>query len=190
MAVGEYALTSLRNVKDYYGKSGSDVNDDRLLELLINKYSVLFETKIDKNIVSREYTEYLDGRGLSVLFPIQYPIISISGIWDSFAWTWDDSTLIAATNYRIADNNRIVFKNTILSDNVQNVKMVYTAGYATVPEDLELACINEVVRAYKRRKENDVQSKSLSDGSVSYVSTDFLKQTKVVLYKYGFKGAF
>lgn len=177
-------LCTLTELKSFYGKTSTDIADDVLITNLIVRYSAFFESYIGKNIISREHTDYYDGKGFNVLFVDQYPITSISGIWDSSDWSWDDSNLISSDNYRIADSNRILFRSTTLADEDQNIKIIYTAGYSAVPEDLRQACVVEVLRAYKHRKEVDIVSKSLSDGSVSYIERNLLAQTKLILNRY------
>lgn len=185
MAVGTYALTTLSGVKDYMGGLDGETDVDSLIESLIDQTSAIFETYIDKNILSREYTEYYDGGDGVHIFPKQYPITIISGIWDDIDWVWADTTLVASTDYRIHNNNKyIVFKTTTLFDYDQNVKLIYTAGYTTIPEDIELCCIKEVARSYKHRRDVDVISSTLADGSVNYVAKSLLPNTKMILNKY------
>lgn len=185
MAINIYSLTSLDSIKNFMGKVGAKAEDDDLLEGLIDRVSVLFESYCDRKFLSRDYMDYHDGKGVDKLFVNQYPITSISGIWDDREWAWDSTTEIDNSYYRISNNsNYIVFKDTTLLDYDQNLKIVYTAGYSAIPYDLEHACIMEVSRAYKNKNQIDVLSKSLADGSVSFVTSDFLPGTLTILNKY------
>lgn len=183
MATNQYVLCSLDNVKNFLEITVSGTDD--LISELINRYSILFETYMGKNILSREYTEYYDGGGHSELFTAQYPITVVSGIWDDSDWSWPDSTLVDATDYMITRNeDSIVFKYTTLNDNSMNIKIIYTAGYSSIPEDIKMACIEEVAKSYKGRQEINVLSKTLGDGSVSFHETDLLSKTKLTLNRY------
>ena len=184
MSINTYSLITLSECKDFMGMSDSDSTTDDLLEDLINRVSILFESYMNRNILSREYTEYFDGKGESILFPKQSKITTISGVWDDYGWEWDTDDLIASTDYKIVDDTFIVFKTTSLNDYTQNVKIIYTAGYSTTPDDLIQACIVEVSRMYKNKNSVDITSKTLSDGSVSFYDKGILPLTIITLNKY------
>lgn len=185
MAVATTSFCSKDDVKKYLGfDSVISVTDDASLEIIIDGISVAIESYIGRDILSREYTEYYDGMGSKYLFPDHYPITSVSGIWEDADWEWGASTEIDSSDYRIKDNNHIVLTSDFFDKDDQNIKIIYTAGYASVPADLKLASIEEAARRFKRRKEIDVTAKSIGDGNVEITIDDFLPQTKVVLEKY------
>lgn len=182
--VNEYSLTTLNLVKNFMGMSGAISDTDDLIENLINRVSILMESFMNRNVLSREYTEDHDGKGAMVLFPKQPKITTVSGIWDDYDWEWTDDDLIDADNYKIIDENYIVFKTVALNNYTANVRIIYTAGYSSVPDDLVQACITEVSRMYKNRNQIDITSKTLSDGSVSFSDKSFLPLTYTTLKKY------
>ena len=184
MAVNQYSLVSLYEVKNFIGMDGSASDIDDLLEDLINRVSISFESYMNRNILTREYTEYHDGKGAMVLFPKQPKITTISGIWDDYDWEWTDDDLIDSDDYRIVDENYIVFKNVALNNYTQNIKLISTCGYISTPDDLKQACITEVSRIYKNRNSVDITAKTLSDGSVSFSSKNFLPLTIKTLNRY------
>lgn len=184
MAVDTYALTSLNNVVKFIGQESFNSDDSDLIENLINRVSTLFEGYTGRNILSRSYTEYSDGGGVSVLFPKQPKITEVTSIHDSYDWEWIDDDLVDAGDYRIVDENYIVLKNTTFNNYIQNVRLVYVAGYSTTPNDVEQATITETARIFKNRLEVDITAQTLADGSVSYTSKELLPQTKLVLNKY------
>ena len=186
-----YALTSLENVKKFMStdveqSDKTDVPDDDLIYALINRVSATMETYSDRKFLSREYTEYSDGNNSNKLYPSQYPVTSVSGIWQDPNWVWEDATLIAATNYRISSTGRyIVFKTRGLLPNYpENIKNIYTAGYTTVPYDVEDACIKQLASIFKSKEDIHVFSKSLEDGSVERYQTALLPSVKLVLDLY------
>lgn len=182
--VNTYSLVSLPDVKTLLGSTVPD--DDNLIAELINRYSVLIETYLGRNVISRVYIEDYDGGGFDELFTNQYPITSISGIYNDTDWNWTADTLIDSDYYRKAqDGNSIIFTSDVtLGDYRENIRVVYTAGYSTVPEDIQMACIEEVARAFKNRQEIGVTSKSLGDGSISYSAQGLLTKTTMVLDSY------
>lgn len=184
MAVNTYSLISLDEVKKFMGMTGSTSDTDDLLEDLINRVSTIFEAFIGMNILSRSYTEYKNGGGGLVIFPDQSPITAVTSIYDDYDWEWNSDDLIDADTYRIVEECYIIIKTVTLGDYKQNIKITYTAGYSTTPDDLKQACITEVSRTYKNKNQVDVTSKTLSDGSVSFYTKDLLPQTILTLNKY------
>lgn len=189
------ALTTVEDVKAHRLAQGNVMNttpekDDRI-EALINAVSARFETYCDRTFLSSNYTEYHDGDGHGVIYTKQYPLTSVSGIWDDMDWNWEDNTLVDSTSYRIVDDNCVVFKSGSFLPGIyrQNIKISYTAGYETVPYDLVIACIDEVLRVLDTRYAPGVSYATNNDETVSFVTTDFLDTTKVVLNKYKRRGA-
>jgi len=196
MSIDTYALTSREAVHAYRIANGERLNTtpetNTLIDNLINAVSARFESYCDRKFKSREYTEYHDGGGHSVLYPDQYPITSISGIYDDSNWSWAESSKIDSTQYRIVGDNSIVFKSTanVMGDYRQNIKLIYTAGYSTLPYDLENACILEIMRAMGRLEDLEVSEKRSNENLLKYVASDFLPETRSVIEKYRRKVAF
>jgi len=187
MAINTYSLVDLPSVKRFMGVTGSDTEMDDLLCELINRHSVLFETYMSRNILSRSYTETQDGGGYHMLFTTQYPIQSVSSIHDSSSWVWSDDTLIDTDDYVITSGdhlNAIILKTLVFGDYLDNVKVIYTAGYDEVPLDIQQCIIEEVVRSYNDKDELGVSIKSISDDSMHYTSQGLLEKTQQVLSKY------
>lgn len=185
MALDTYALCTVQDVIDYGGDDRiNDATDHTLLESLINAVSTSIETYTSNQILSRERTEYHDGTGNKYIYPYYTPITSISGIWDDVSWEWGSSTEIDSSLYRVKNNNTIVLYNTTTTVGDQNIKIIYTAGYATVPYDIKQVCVEEVLRRYKRRSNIDISAISMDDGSISIMSDDLLPRNKMILNKY------
>lgn len=182
MALSSIALTTVSGVKQY-GSMPDATDNDSLIESLINRVSSLFESFTDRTFVSREFTEYYDGLGY-VLFPDHYPITTVSGIWDDTDWMWPSTSLVDSSYYRVVDGNRIVLNDKYLTVYSQNVKIIYTAGYETVPEDIEQACIEEVLHRYIGRTQVDVASKTLEDGTALFTPRSLLPQVIEALKPY------
>ena len=187
------ALCTVADVESHYFMSDSGTTPtlssgvNSLIEDLIDQVTQIFETICGRTFASTEYTEYYSGNGTQYLYPDNYPITSVSGIWDDLSWDWDTSTLATASNYRIMDERAIIYKpGYVFYDYDQNVKIIYTAGYATagIPKDLKLACIQEVVRMWKSRKDIDITSESQTDGSITRTSKELLPITMETLNRY------
>ena len=178
------ALCTRLEVKNFLNINASDNISDNLIHDLINRMSVVFENYCGRNICpSAAYVEYYDGQGSSYLFLKNTPILSVNYIYDDSAWLWGSNTLINSSEYRIVNDNHIVYKGRF-SDASQNIKISYNAGYNTPPLDIKQACIEEVSRLFKRRNERDIQVLSKEDGSITYITDDFIPFTKSILDKY------
>lgn len=185
MAVIDDALTSLANVKEFMNIKTSDNVDDTFIENLINRYTEAFESYCGvKSFKAANYIEYYDGSGTKYLFLYNIPINSISEINDDSDWLWAVDTTIAVDSYRIVDKKYVVLSSDYFTIGDQNIKVKYNAGFERIPYDLEEACIIEVVRAFKHRKNFDVITQTNQDGTIQYQQRDFLYQTVSILKKY------
>jgi len=196
MSTNEYSLTVREEVKNHRIANGDDLDTtpetNALIDSLIDAVSSRFESKCDRQFLSRDYTEVYDGKGASILYPNQYPITAVTSIKDSSDWDWDNTTAVSGTEYRVVNSNSIVFKSTAnsMGDYPQNVQLVYTAGYTTVPYDLENACISEVLRAMEKIGELAISEKRSQDFLLKYIATSFLAETETTLKRYKRRGAY
>ncbi len=81
----------------------------------------------------------------------------------------------------------IILDNSTFYDGVQNVKIVYKGGYASIPEDLRQACIETVVQKWKEGREGllGITSRTEPDGSISiFTEAGMLPDVKRVLSRY------
>jgi hypothetical protein len=90
----------------------------------------------------------MDG-GTQYLMPKFWPVASIAGIWDDDDHVWDSSSLIDATEYWIDQNKLgvICFEYAATLPGYQNIKITYTAGYASqsvIPGDIQRAAMMQV----------------------------------------------
>jgi len=185
MAVESNALCSLDEVKNYIGMVGSKQVDDDLLEDLSNRVTQLFTNFCERDTFKvKTYTEYYDGDASRHLFVNNTPLISITSIYDDPDWVWGSDTLLVASTYRIVDGKYVTLNGEAFSSYDQSIKIVYRAGYETIPLDLKQAAIEEVVRKYKHRKDFDVLSKTLDDGTADYIGPELMKSTLQVLKFY------
>jgi hypothetical protein len=187
--LSEYALITVDDVRSHRLANGITLNttpdQNIILENLINHITSMFEGFCDRRFVSRTYTEYHNGNGRSILYTANNPIISITSINVDSDWTWDASTLLSSSYYRIFDNIGIITKCCDYFEvGQQNIKVVYVAGYAVIPEDLKLACIMEVLNRFDNSKSIGVVNISVDGLSTSYSQDRFLPITTQVLKKY------
>lgn len=157
--------TTLDEVRTYLGVGASDTSKDALLAQLlwaaegaVNGYCTGDATV---SLLSQSFTEYLDG-GTSVLTVTHWPLVSVRlievGITD-FTTVYDSTLADTANSVLVShlDGGRIFLSGTpgqapgLFLDprpltNRATVRVTYTAGFTSVPEDVKLAVWKLVAR--------------------------------------------
>ena len=177
------ALTSLTHMMTQFGLPFSEQEQ---IEQLIDSASWAANTYTNRLLKSRTLTEYYDGDGSSVLWLNQRPVVSVTSINIDSGYTWGTDTLIDSTDYQVyLDEGKIAFTGTLLSSGYRLVKVVYVAGYSTVPYDIERAVQDLAYYWYKQRTDKSVgvSSRSTEGRSVSY-SQEIPDQIKGVFDRY------
>jgi len=130
-----------------------------ILANLIAAASAMFARSIGHNLVSQTVTEYRDGDGTNELILDQYPVISLTSI----TITNDDGveTVILGTQFRVDSASGIArFKPNSTADyssfpaGFQNLKAIYNAGYASIPEDVQEAVCELAAWLYSQNKQD------------------------------------
>lgn len=185
MAVASDALCTKDNVKDFLGITGFKPEDETLIEDTIDRVTDLFENYCRRKFKSATYTEYHSPQtNDNKIFPKNFPITSITNMYDDPDRSYGSDTLITASEYGVVDDVYVEWIDGSFSGGTNSVKITYVGGYSTIPEDLTQACVEEVARRFKRRKDLEVTQKTLTDGSRTMLAGDFLPQTKMVLNLY------
>lgn len=136
MAVNDFALCTLTEVKNWLQLSGANATRDRFIEDRIEDISAQIEGYIGDNVVGRMYTEYYSGDGSDTLIVNHRPLNSISTLIDDTDREWDNTQDVISYDDRMIDrkrgkitlwNDESVFN---LPDGGQNVKIEYHAGYS------------------------------------------------------------
>lgn len=189
------ALCTLDQVKAHFG-FGDNAQDEVELERLITVAQELIESYCGRKFDEATFTEYYNGDGTDLLFVKNYPIISVTSLHDdSSGRTFGADTLIDPTGYAVIDSNRIQLFTSLFAEEVNNVKIVYVAGYSDatvgthvpIPQDLRQACIQQVGWMFKRGKGHNygINSKSLDDGTIQFIETgDLLPSVKLTIRRY------
>ncbi len=183
-----YDLIASETLKAYMGIDGSQ--QDALLESLIRQCTALFENVCNRKFKARNYSydpdsdDYdadnaiLSGNDTGELVLPQFPVNSLTTL------IVDGITIPEPSLY----GRDGMIMNVFFPKGVQNVKVVYNAGYAEIPGDLEMVCIEQCAWLFKQSPAGGnllgVSSKSLADGSVSYSARGLLPTAKEVLQKY------
>ena len=197
MAVGEYALITLIQLKTYMKLTIDD--NDELLENLIDRTTSLFEDFTSRNLKARDYSydsesdDYdqdnavLDGNDKNQIILPQYPVNSVSTLRINEV---EISARAGYTQGYIIDRNTGILRLSgyVFSQGMANIEIEYNAGYSSVPDTLIQACIEQSAWKYKQSVPGGallgVNSRQLADGSVSYATKELLPEVRMVLEKY------
>lgn len=173
-------LTSTDAVKAWLNISGN--SDDALLDKLVSRGSQFIRTYCQRDFLSQAYADTFDGRDTSrIAFP-NYPVTAVASV------TIDGTAIPARPS---ALGSGYVFSPTMLSlsgfsftRGFGNVVVAYTAGFATVPPDLEQACVELIAFKYRERDRIGHQSKTLGGETVAFYIGDMPKPVQTVLETY------
>jgi hypothetical protein len=171
------ALTTVNAVKAAAGITVSDV--DSLIHAFILRASAAVEKFCQRSLLSQVHTELRDGTGNTAMLLRESPVtavtsVTIDGVLVPQAPAFGDA------GWRLADR-QIVLTGYRFARGQKNVELVYTAGDATVPPDVEGAVIETVQLMLERRKHVDVSSKSLAGETVSFITAELTPSAKQIL---------
>lgn len=161
------ALTTTAAVKLLRGITGNEL--DTMIARLIDSASAAVEAYLSRTILTAQHVDVRDGNsGLSMMLR-QYPVRAVAAV------VVNGQTIpqggAGLPGWRLAGRS-LVLDGYRFARGLANVEITYTAGYDTVPPDIEHACIETVLLALERRNHIDVSSKSLAGETISYITAD------------------
>lgn len=179
-------LTTLAKVKQYLGIATDDTSDDDLLTRLINAASMAIEVYCSRTFLSAAYTETRDGTGTRKMTMRNFPVTAVASVFvDGQAVP---ARLSPLSNGYTFDDLKVALTGYVFTSGMGNVTVTYTAGFASVPYDIEQACIEAVSLRYKAKDRLGVNSKSLAGESISFTNDDFPDYVTRVLRQYQMVG--
>ena len=128
------------------------VADQAMVEKIITAASVWANNITSRLLAARALTEVYDGRGATVLFARNYPINAITTIHQDEDRAFPVGTLVPAADYVFSTTGprTITAVNDVVWElGIQTIQVIYNAGYATIPDDLENAILILVDYWYK-----------------------------------------
>lgn len=181
------ALTTLANVKQYLGIEPGDTSADALLERMINAASATIERYCGRTFLQATYTDVMHGTGQRRMSLRNIPVTAVTSVTvggraiqprqseTGQGFTFD-KYCVSLTGHSFADG-------------YDNVVISYTAGFAEVPADVDMACCELVSLRYKTLDRLGVTSKSLAGESISFNMGDFTEPVRRALDQYRVWGA-
>lgn len=166
---GGSLFTTLGNLKEYGNITSA--NYDAAFAALIGRCTKEIQSRLQRVGFQGTYTEYFDGAGSPQIRPIERPIVSVTSLHESLDQVWDSTTEIAAADYTVDLKAARVEKRAGVPfyGGFQGIRLVYVGGWATVPADVEQACIELVLMKFEAKQNLITSSTSLGDGSQSFL---------------------
>lgn len=182
-------IISLAELKTYLQQNTTDF--DTILGLIRTAADAFVRRFCDREFTQETYTQYYDGNGKDSLLLRHYPIISITSIHLDPDRVFGADTQISASDIILSDENKELGYVELLGGEVfsagkKNVKIVYVAGYATVPGDLKLATLGVGAREFMLQDKalNGQTNQNVGDRSINLSPEDLPRNVWMVLEAY------
>lgn len=145
-------LCSTTNLKVMLGiTSGS--GSDAMLALIKAQIEAWVKTYCGREFLVASYTEYHDGYGDNQVRTLQRPIVSVTSVYSDPSRLFEAASLIPAADI-IGDSRSYVLGYIELLTyrflkGLKSTKIVYSAGYSTIPSDLSGAVMKIICHQFK-----------------------------------------
>lgn len=158
-------LTTLANAQAWVGDSTSA--SDPVIVRLITAVSTQIQAWLGYQVASQSYTRTFDGRGGHTQMLPDRPVSAVASV------TVDNIAIQAAPDAVsfgfVFDGSSVSLRGYHFHRGVQNVAIAYTAGYATVPFDIEQACLDWLNMAFAGRdRDPSISSRKAGDTAEVY----------------------
>lgn len=127
------------------------------VELTADAVSAQIQRYCGFTFKSGSYTEVWDGAASDEIIPREIPITAITSLKFSANGDFSSATAFDPKLYCIGSNGMsVTLRNQMLTPRGRGlVQLVYTAGYATIPADLQLASLRQFQYMYKQIGKGD-----------------------------------
>jgi len=165
-------LIGVTDAKTYLDVTGTD--DDTVIGNMLDAATVALEKAAGRHLVSTAVTEYLDGQAERRVW-LQEPAESITSVHVDSDQGWDATSLISADDYAV-EGCTLDYISRVWTRGRRNMRVIYQAGFATVPEDLQHAARVQVAKLYSEWQVAKKGLNVLKSHSVQGWSQTFLEQ--------------
>lgn len=180
-------LISLSDLKAYLNIT--DSSQDSLLTSAIEQASSFIDSYTNRKLEAQDYSLRLDWHGEDEFIFPQYPVNTLTSFqynsWTIGTPVWEDYN---KDKYYL-DNDTGVFSLTFrIHKGIKNIRVICNAGYATIPEDLQRACIQIATYYYSQagKTTSQVKKEQVDGASIEYDTTigGIEQDTYAIINKY------
>ncbi len=168
------SLATRTALRLYLGIGASDTEHDDLLDALIDYASERIESHCRRAFASAAVTEYLDGTGTSRIVLPRRPVTVLTSIHEDSGRAFAADTEVDPADLVLHPERGIVDRvGGVFARGARTLKVAYTAGYATVPDDVALACVKLAAAwfAHARSGADGVRRESLGGYAAEYAAS-------------------
>jgi hypothetical protein len=177
-------LVTLAAIKAYMGITGTEL--DATLAAQITRVSAAIEGYLQTNVLAASFEEKRNGYGGTAIQLYRKPVQSVQAL------VINGQAVQAATAFGQPgwwlSGRLLLLVGCTYAKGWGNVDVTYTAGYTTVPADIEQACLEAIALATKRKDHIDVSSKSLGGETISYITSNMTPSALTMLNRYRIVG--
>lgn len=181
-------LSATADIKTMLGITTS--GQDSLLAIIKSNVEAWAKNYCGRDFLVSSYTEYHDGDDTSVLRVRQRPVVSVTSIYSDPARLFEAASLIPASDL-IGDAESIrlgfieLFTYRFLRG-AKATKIVYSAGYSTVPTDLSMAVKLIVCKQFKviDKKMFAERTQQVGDMTLTLSTDEFPRDAMTILESY------
>ena len=133
-------LTTLDNALVWLGCQSDDAYGT--LQRVITAVSTAIQNGLGRDLLTADHVEVFDGRGRTRIMMSDYPITVVSSVTiGELAQTSVPPRSSASPGFTFSDKFVYVDPPYLFDRGRRNVRIAYTAGYDTVPLDIEQGCL-------------------------------------------------
>lgn len=194
MATGD--LTTVANVKAWMNLPATISNDDPTLMRLVSAASQFVQTYLNRTIAVSTYTDSYTGSGSDTLALANYPVTGVTSLTIATVpvsqssdglqagYVFDDRFIYLIGNAYASSVFPGAAPNKFPKWPPKGVQIVYSAGFATMPFDIEQATLELIALKYSDRSHFGQASKSINGEVVSFITADMPAGVKTLLNNY------
>jgi len=178
-------LCSVTDVKQYLEITGAE--HDALLAALVASASETIESFCRRRFLATDYTEYHDGMGSALLLLDQHPVQSVAEIRVAADRDFDAVEPLGAEEYVLYAAEGLVQRTAgVFPRGLRNVRVQYSAGYGSVPDDVKQACVVLAAHWFHRgcQGADGIARESLGEYAVAFAPAGLPRQVIEMLAPY------
>ena len=176
-------LTTVANLQAWLGLTNVQQATADQLQRLVTSVSLWIQNKISRIIPDQPYVETRDGQGGTRMVLGNYPVIAVSSVVVD-GITIPPSPGPGQDGWVLSNDGVSLRGYTFTSQDVANCVIAYTAGYATVPLDLEQACLELASMRWKERDRIGNSSIAMAGQQTNFIIKDMPPSVATVLQQY------
>ena len=156
------SFTTVDDVKLFLNKESLTPFETAQVERLIPHVDAVINNYCGWNLLASDYENYYNGDGTATLDLKVYPLNTLTSV------TLDDEDITSDVTYISKDG--VLTYGSVFTSGTNNVKVVFNAGFVTVPQDLQYAADYLVVVNFNRITQENI---GISRGKFNNVEVDF-----------------